>query len=305
MSSPDTTAQQSHEPHEAPRARRDGVGTCPACASPGTTFRRADAVGADLREASRWWHAVARAARMPFQWPVHGRAARLAICPTCGTLWRATPGLRGIVTEWYRRDRYDARTLALFHDAEHESLLADGAWLSRHVAPGARVLEIGSYVGAFLRYAAGRGCDVVGIDVGDSTRRFCRGLGYDVHAPDDVDVAALGPFDAVWILNCFDQLPDPAAILDDCRAALVPGGLLVIRTPDAAAIHAAYRNGGRDRVRALAGGLWGVPFLHCFTRPALASMLGRAGFADVEFRSRGGTRPGERGWCDVTARRAP
>ena len=279
-----------------------GWGSCPACALSGVRFRGPDGVRDDLAAAARWWQTMARAARMPFQWPVHGRPARIATCPGCGTLWRATPGLRRAVTEWYRRDRYEPRTLERFHDAEYESLCADGTWVSSLLEPGSRVLEIGSYVGAFLRYAAERDCEVIGLDVGDDTRRFCRSIGYDVRRPDDVDMAALGPFDAVWILNCFDQLPDPAQVLDECRAALAPGGLLVIRTPDAAAIHAAYRHGGRDRLRALKAGLWGVPFLFCFTRPALERMLHAAGFREVGFRSRGGPRAGERGWCDVTAR---
>lgn len=284
------------------RERGRGWGSCLVCELPGERFRGPAAVRDDLDAAGRWWRVMARAARMPLQWPVHGRAARIATCPGCGTLWRATPGLRRAVTEWYRRDRYDPRTLERFHDAEYESLLTDEAWVASLLVPGSRVLEVGSYVGAFLRYATGRDCEVVGLDVGDDTRRFCEGLGYDVRRPDDVDMASLGPFDAIWILNCFDQLPDPAQVLADSRAALAPGGLLVIRTPDAAAIHAAYRHGGRDRVRALKAGLWGVPFLFCFTRPALERMLHGAGFRDVGFRSRGGPRPGERGWCDVTAR---
>ncbi|GIU90532.1 MAG: hypothetical protein KatS3mg010_1631 [Acidimicrobiia bacterium] len=42
-------------------------------------------------------------------------------------------------------------------------------------------------------------------------------------------------------LNCFEQLPDLHELLDGVRAVLVPGGRLVIRTPNADFVRMAHR----------------------------------------------------------------
>ena len=42
-----------------------------------------------------------------------------------------------------------------------------------------------------------------------------------------------GAYDVVSLVNVLDQAPDPAALLRAARAALRPGGRLLVRVPNA------------------------------------------------------------------------
>jgi SAM-dependent methyltransferase len=280
---------------------------CPACGAPGRVIRNADEIADDIDVAATWWRAEASVEDNTLQWPVHARPATVAeCCGGCGTIWRADPGLRWAAEEWYRHDRYDHDTLRLLHEHAYSSLLAEAGWLDEHLVPGSAALEIGSYVGGFLRCADERGCDVVGVDVGEDALEFCRSLGLRVapsHELEHIVDLRAGRFDSVWILNCFDQLPDPTRTLGLAQRALCRRGHLVIRTPDADAIRRAYVQRGGAMVQALRTGLWGVPFLHCFSRTGLVRMLRRAGFDDVVFRSRTLDDGTDAGWLDVIATR--
>lgn len=258
--------------------------------------------------ASTWWRMQAACEGHALQWPVHGRPATIAGCDVCGSLWRTQPSDRDVVADWYRHDRYDEDTLRRLHDLAYQAFVADAAWLSTHLTPGDRVLEIGSYVGGFLRYATELGCAAIGVDVGDDSRDFCRRLGYDVHTEDEIDRIAAADqtaFDSVWVLNCFDQLPDPAGALLQARTLVRHGCRLVIRTPDASAVQHAYRLGGDHTLRALRSGLWAVPFLNCFSEAGIASLLRRCGFDVIERRSRISDGGDPSGWFDVVATTRP
>jgi hypothetical protein len=86
----------------------------------------------------------------------------------------------------------------------------------------------------------------------------------------------------VWILNCFDQIAAPAAVLDAAHRIVRAGGRLVIRTPNAAFVRAAYADTDpRLAPAARRQLLWGLPHLCCYTVAALSSLVGQHGF-DVE-----------------------
>lgn len=289
-------------PSNAPVTARGGAEPgrrCPGCGYEGILFRSAKAIAADLWVARRWWDAQAAERGVASQPPVHGEPSDVARCCSCGTLWRTRPGLWQGVVERYRSDPYDHDALASLHRWEAASCRREGAWYARQgLGPGHRALEVGCYVGGFLRLATELGARVRGVDVGVDAVRFCRSLGYAV---DEGDVTSVDPgerFDSVWVLNCFDQLPDPLGSLKHIRTLLAPGGRVVIHTPDARAIRRAYLLGG-DQVRAaLDDQLWGVPFLACYSREALTDLCRRAGLQPVAAPARP-----TGGWQDAVALR--
>jgi SAM-dependent methyltransferase len=101
-----------------------------------------------------------------------------------------------------------------------------------HIGPGARVLEMGSYCGAFLRVASDAGLDVVGLEPSawavEQARRVtdativCGTL-------DDLP-RELGPFDVVAAWDVVEHLADPKRELAKVNQALVAGGRFVFCT---------------------------------------------------------------------------
>lgn len=99
-------------------------------------------------------------------------------------------------------------------------------------APG-RLLDVGAGVGALLRLAGERGWEAVGIDVDPAVVAYARARGLDVRLG---ELATLelptARFDLVTLCNVVDFVPDPMAVLAECRRVLVPGGRIFLRTPN-------------------------------------------------------------------------
>ena len=265
----------------------DPVRGCSACGSYAVVLHRTRAdVAHDLGRTRAWGHKLLQA-----------HAADVFRCADCGSLFRAPAHLTEVVDR-YRDDTYGSAELARLHGVETASCLRERDWLAAHgLRRGAHILEVGSYVGGLLAVADRAGCAATGIDVGRETSQFARSLGFDVltgpleahHFPD-------AGFDAVFVLNCFEQLPDPAATLAEVRRVLRDDGSLVIRTPDADFVRAAHA----PAVRGIAGrtGVLGVPFVRCLSSRALDAMLRAGHFHPVA--SRGLGEP----WMQVAARAA-
>ena len=96
--------------------------------------------------------------------------------------------------------------------------------------PHADVLELGSRLGAFLQVAEEWNWQPMALDVGRDTASFARANGFKVRQ-ELVEGSVLPgqAFDAVFIWNCFDQIPNPEATLAGVYRVLKPNGLLVIR----------------------------------------------------------------------------
>ncbi len=203
-------------------------------------------------------------------------------CRACESLSRdERPGVSELARR-YREDRYDAELLVELARRFLESYEADSdRLLSYGVSPGARVLEVGSYVGGFLEFARRHGWHATGLDVGAQMAAFARARGLDVVSqPFESADLPREHFDAVWILNCFEQLAEsPEATLARAHAVLKPGGLLAIRTPSAHFVSLAYRFPDRVARLLLSGSnLAGVPYLRCYADAALRDLLRGAGF---------------------------
>jgi SAM-dependent methyltransferase len=190
----------------------------------------------------------------------------------------------------YQRTPYSPEIAEWLRARARRDLEVNRRRLRRYgVRRGARLLEIGSFVGAFLDFARDADADVVGVDLNGALCRCCRRRGHDVREgafsaedfPEHV-------FDGVWILNCFEAFSDLQENLRQVRRVLRPSGDLVIRTPNAAFVELAHRDTTPEWLRQVAdhNALLGVPYRRCLSMPALAMVLIDACFEVHECRGR-------------------
>ncbi|MBX5497124.1 MAG: methyltransferase domain-containing protein, partial [Bryobacteraceae bacterium] len=150
--------------------------------------------------------------------------------------------------------------------------------------PKADVLEICCHVGAFLQAAEERGWRPYGVDIGKDITNFIKAHGCSVRRAILEEASLHGRrFDAVFIWNCFEQLPDPLTTLLHARRALKRHGLLVIRVPNAL-FYISFRRSRDAAIRRALGynNLLGFPYLTGHTGSTLNLLLARAGFLPVQ-----------------------
>ena len=90
-----------------------------------------------------------------------------------------------------------------------------------------------------------------------------------------------GAFDAVFIWNCFEQLPDPEDTLKTVRRMLKPSGLLVIRVPNLSFYRALRHSRDLGRKALAYNNLLGFPYLYGYSMRTLDWLMQRMGFEHV------------------------
>jgi SAM-dependent methyltransferase len=136
------------------------------------------------------------------------------------------------------------------------------------------VLEVGSYLGAFLQAAQDHGWQARGIDVNANASEFARARGCAVAESSLDDYTSDQRFDVVALWNCFDQLPDPHIALEQVNALLAAGGLIAIRVPNGAC-YARLRSFPASLGRPLLAwnNLASFPYRYGFTPSSLTELL--------------------------------
>lgn len=163
---------------------------------------------------------------------MHGFAAPLRACAGCGLLVRAERRIRD--TDSYSEDANDPDVMRQLLPRYVKAFRNKAPGFREVLQPHADVLEIGSHLGAFLQVAEEWNWTAIGLDVGGDTSSFARANGFTVRREmvEDTRLAARS-FDAVFVWNCFEQLPEPASTLDAIYELLRPGGIAVLRVPNA------------------------------------------------------------------------
>ncbi len=105
----------------------------------------------------------------------HHAEAEIAICRDCEILVR-----RERESPQFETDHYEPFAMERMLHAHIKVFRHKASAYRPLLRKGARVLEIGSYVGGFLHVAAEWGWNAIGIDVGRDTAHFARAHGYTV-----------------------------------------------------------------------------------------------------------------------------
>ena len=165
-------------------------------------------------------------------------------------------------SQYYHAIRQGKTAVGMRDRLEDKSRQEEIAWLGaclytdvaaalRVLAPGPRVLDAGCGMGEFVSFLDQQGFAASGVDPSDEAVSRARSAGLDVRAGTLADVVAdpSARYDAVTSLNVLEHVPDPAALLDQTRQVLVPGGVACICVPNdfsalqsAAAAHTARKD---------------------------------------------------------------
>lgn len=213
---------------------------------------------------------------------VHGHRGRIVACRRCGLVRRDPIPTADALAAIYRSPEYfritsgDAIGYGDYYADEivyRPSFRRALVLLERTRRPPGRLLEVGSAAGFALSEARDRGWDVEGLELAPDAVRFAReqlGLGARVHQGGIDDVPATGEHDVVMAFQTVEHFPDVRAALGRIRDALVPGGILLLTTPD----HGSW-------ARRLMGRFWPAyrpEHLLYFDRASIRAMLGATGF---------------------------
>ncbi len=164
----------------------------------------------------------------------HAYPTRLLACRSCGLLYRSPRPDAAAVLRAYRDERYSADRLLQMIVSQRALFRPKARALAAWLHPGARVLEVGCFVGGFLREAREAGLVAAGLDPSDQLAALCRRSGLRVVGStleSLTEPARAERYDAVVIWNTFDQLPRPRSALAAALRVLQPGGMLILRAP--------------------------------------------------------------------------
>jgi SAM-dependent methyltransferase len=122
----------------------------------------------------------------------------------------------------------EAREESHSSTARDRTALRRLAALRKHLAPRARMLEIGVRDGRF-GLASSQEFEYVGIDHAQPVARAARGLGLEVYCATLANFVNTGPlFDAIALFHVFENHPDPHDALARIKDLLKPGGVLFL-----------------------------------------------------------------------------
>ena len=140
-----------------------------------------------------------------------------------------------------------------------------------------KLLDIGAGVGAFVREAASRGWDALGIDLSHVAVESAQGAGVTVIQGKVEDLPAGQTFDAITLWDVIEHVDDPLSLVRGVYERLRPGGRLFVET------------GNYQSASLAATGpdwwLWQADHRWYFSPPSLSALLEGSGFSNLELAS--------------------
>lgn len=194
---------------------------------------------------------------------------RYYMCRHCGLVYQSPQMTDEELARFYGDDYWKTQGQIDAPDEEQVRLQQGRAEHLTGIVPSEhkvrRFLDIGCAAGFLLREAKRRfAADVVGIELSDPFRAYCRGQGHTVYRTvDELLAAGEDKFDCITMSHVLEHLRDPVAFLMRLRRDLLrPTGLLALEVPNLYA-HNSFEAGH--------------PI--CFNEKTLRAALTKAGFA--------------------------
>jgi len=200
-------------------------------------------------------------------------------CGSCGLIF-----LSPAPAEEELRSSYPANYLAYSSKGLVSHLKnVQASLLMRSVLPclpkkDARILELGCGGGHLLRQLKRRGYEnLSGLDWNDALAPVFKQLGIKFEAGDIEKNELSGAFDCVILNNVIEHLLDPEKVLARIKVHLAPGGKILIRTPNSAAL--SHRTFSRWWA-----GLHTPRHVHIFSPESLQFLTSKVGFSSITIR---------------------
>jgi SAM-dependent methyltransferase len=159
--------------------------------------------------------------------------------------------------------------------------------LTTGAKPGMRLLDVGCAHGWFVKGAASRGLDAMGLEPDAALAASNAAAGLNViHGlfPDALQKGQV--FDIMTFNDVFEHLPDIDAAMASCAAHLAPGGLLMINLPNVRGfLFQITQFANRLGVGSPMDRMWQLgfpsPHLHYLSPSHLSILAGRHGFVET------------------------
>lgn len=160
----------------------------------------------------------------------YGTTLTLLRCGRCGFVFADAREMPELVSLYERLDDPDYEAGAANRTLQMRWLLD---LLKRHKPEGGTLLEIGAGSGLLVGEAKRRGLDAYGVEPSRSLVEQARRAGVELIQGTFPHPGLAGRrFDQILLVDVIEHVDDPHALLEACRKALAPGGLLMVVTPD-------------------------------------------------------------------------
>ena len=217
-------------------------------------------------------------------------------CGACGMWFKVVTAADGLPTAYVGEHGDDPLAATYLHGEAARAVFRDALGGLPERRAGARLLDIGAAQGTLLEEAARFGFVAEGVDHNPDNVRDARAKGLAVRLGKAEELADEAAFDVVTMMDLIEHVTAPARLLAAAHRALVPGGTLVVYTPDHLAMTVRLaRLLHRFGVGYPVAEIFGRNHVCFFDHRTLRGILERAGFADIAVRLRpyDPSRPGQ------------
>jgi SAM-dependent methyltransferase len=169
----------------------------------------------------------------------------VARCVECGLVYTRTPRPRPQEHYSVSRNEFLSKYEAVFRgDAPHprDANYDDVLRTLESISPAGDLLDVGSHCGFFLRRGRARGWRVTGVEPSPASSGLARErFDLDVKTGFLDDRFADDSYDAVTLIDVLEHVGRPRALLREVARVLRPGGVVLVKVPNAGYLSAKYR----------------------------------------------------------------